>query len=142
MPRRTQESAAFFLYSGRQPIIWDPWLPTTLLARAARFSYSCGMPHNTSQPDSGSPEEGQRAVPITSRFLFVDVAAQRAKQLRRGAQPPSDIPRTSSSASRWKKFASALSNTRCRFAPTVAASPLPEAVRATARNGNFAQPFA
>lgn len=25
------------------------------------------------------------AVPITSRFLFVDVAAQRAKQLRRGA---------------------------------------------------------
>ncbi|HJR58495.1 MAG TPA: DNA-directed RNA polymerase subunit omega [Vicinamibacterales bacterium] len=27
------------------------------------------------------------AVPITSRFLFVDVAAQRAKQLRRGAVP-------------------------------------------------------
>ena len=25
--------------------------------------------------------------PITSRFLFVDVAAQRAKQLRRGALP-------------------------------------------------------
>ena len=25
--------------------------------------------------------------PITSRFLFVDVAAQRAKQLRRGAVP-------------------------------------------------------
>jgi DNA-directed RNA polymerase subunit K/omega len=25
------------------------------------------------------------AAPITSRFLFVDVAAQRAKQLRRGA---------------------------------------------------------
>jgi DNA-directed RNA polymerase subunit K/omega len=28
-----------------------------------------------------------RAAPITSRFLFVDVAAQRAKQLRRGALP-------------------------------------------------------
>lgn len=27
------------------------------------------------------------ATPITSRFLFVDVAAQRAKQLRRGALP-------------------------------------------------------
>jgi DNA-directed RNA polymerase omega subunit len=30
------------------------------------------------------------AVPITSRFLFVDVAAQRAKQLRRGALPRLD----------------------------------------------------
>lgn len=29
----------------------------------------------------------QPARPITSRFLFVDVAAQRAKQLRRGALP-------------------------------------------------------
>jgi len=27
------------------------------------------------------------AAPINSRFLFVDVAAQRAKQLRRGALP-------------------------------------------------------
>lgn len=27
------------------------------------------------------------APPIRSRFLFVDVAAQRAKQLRRGAKP-------------------------------------------------------
>jgi DNA-directed RNA polymerase subunit K/omega len=32
-------------------------------------------------PDTHSAE------PITSRFLFVDVAAQRAKQLRRGALP-------------------------------------------------------
>ena len=31
----------------------------------------------------------QSAAPITSRFLFVDVAAQRAKQLRRGALPGS-----------------------------------------------------
>jgi DNA-directed RNA polymerase subunit K/omega len=29
--------------------------------------------------------------PITSRFLFVDVAAQRAKQLRRGALPRLDL---------------------------------------------------
>ena len=38
----------------------------------------------------GAPAEGaevERAAPITSRFLFVDVAAQRAKQLRRGALP-------------------------------------------------------
>ena len=33
------------------------------------------------------PVETQPAAPITSRFLFVDVAAQRAKQLRRGALP-------------------------------------------------------
>ena len=38
------------------------------------------------------------AAPITSRFLFVDVAAQRAKQLRRGAlsrldrHPPTQGP--------------------------------------------------
>ncbi|HJN45179.1 MAG: DNA-directed RNA polymerase subunit omega [Vicinamibacterales bacterium] len=31
------------------------------------------------------PEE--RMAPISGRFLFVDVAAQRAKQLRRGALP-------------------------------------------------------
>jgi DNA-directed RNA polymerase omega subunit len=31
------------------------------------------------------------APPITSRFLFVDVAAQRAKQLRRGALPRLDL---------------------------------------------------
>jgi DNA-directed RNA polymerase omega subunit len=33
--------------------------------------------------DSDTP--AQASAPITSRFLFVDVAAQRAKQLRRGA---------------------------------------------------------
>lgn len=36
------------------------------------------------EPGDELPE---RAAPITSRFLFVDVAAQRAKQLRRGALP-------------------------------------------------------
>ena len=34
-----------------------------------------------------TPEPEVPAPPITSRFLFVDVAAQRAKQLRRGALP-------------------------------------------------------
>jgi hypothetical protein len=34
----------------------------------------------------GAADRTQQA-PITSRFLFVDVAAQRAKQLRRGAVP-------------------------------------------------------
>jgi DNA-directed RNA polymerase subunit K/omega len=32
------------------------------------------------------PPVGPTAAPIRSRFLFVDVAAQRAKQLRRGAR--------------------------------------------------------
>ncbi len=34
----------------------------------------------------------ERVPPITNRFLFVDVAAQRAKQLRRGARPRLDAP--------------------------------------------------
>jgi DNA-directed RNA polymerase omega subunit len=34
--------------------------------------------------------EPERAAPISNRFLFVDVAAQRAKQLRRGARPRLD----------------------------------------------------
>jgi len=45
------------------------------------------MPQNVSQPDTyavGDHDE-ESTTPITSRFLFVDVAAQRAKQLRRGA---------------------------------------------------------
>jgi DNA-directed RNA polymerase omega subunit len=38
-----------------------------------------------------APEpEPERAAPIGNRFLFVDVAAQRAKQLRRGARPRLD----------------------------------------------------
>lgn len=36
---------------------------------------------------SESAQERLAPAPITSRFLFVDVAAQRAKQLRRGALP-------------------------------------------------------
>lgn len=42
----------------------------------------------------------EKAPPIESRFLFVDIAAMRAKQLRRGARPrldedgeaPRDLP--------------------------------------------------
>ena len=34
-----------------------------------------------------APVERPKAPPIESRFLFVDVAAMRAKQLRRGALP-------------------------------------------------------
>jgi DNA-directed RNA polymerase omega subunit len=41
----------------------------------------------TPQIDKPGVELPERAAPITSRFLFVDVAAQRAKQLRRGAVP-------------------------------------------------------
>jgi DNA-directed RNA polymerase subunit K/omega len=41
--------------------------------------------------DQASVEEGpvvfEKASPIESRFLYVDVAALRAKQLRRGARP-------------------------------------------------------
>ena len=36
---------------------------------------------------TGAEASAEPAAPITSRFLFVDVAAQRAKQLRRGALP-------------------------------------------------------
>lgn len=43
--------------------------------------------HDALEPESGPEEHGPRptAPPIESRFLFVDVAAMRAKQLRRGA---------------------------------------------------------
>jgi len=37
------------------------------------------------EPDTDDGD-GTSVVPITSRFLYVDVAAQRAKQLRRGAR--------------------------------------------------------
>jgi DNA-directed RNA polymerase omega subunit len=43
------------------------------------------MPQHSDQ-DARETDETKPA-PIGSRFLFVDVAAQRAKQLRRGALP-------------------------------------------------------
>jgi DNA-directed RNA polymerase omega subunit len=40
------------------------------------------------QSETGEPQiPSEPAPPISSRFLFVDVAALRAKQLRRGARP-------------------------------------------------------
>jgi DNA-directed RNA polymerase subunit K/omega len=48
--------------------------------------------------DDASGEPAQPAAPITSRFLFVDVAAQRAKQLRRGALPRVDRTLTAAPA--------------------------------------------
>jgi DNA-directed RNA polymerase subunit K/omega len=42
----------------------------------------------TTPSDPEAPVEPRpKALPIESRFLFVDVAAMRAKQLRRGALP-------------------------------------------------------
>ena len=49
------------------------------------------MSENTDLPDSAPeetpPAERPKAEPIDSRFMFVDIAALRAKQLRRGALP-------------------------------------------------------
>jgi DNA-directed RNA polymerase subunit K/omega len=45
--------------------------------------------------DVQEPQETQapeKAPPIQTRFLFVDVSAQRAKQLRRGARPRVPVP--------------------------------------------------
>ena len=39
-----------------------------------------------SEPAAEEPVQRPQAPPIESRFLFVDVAALRAKQLRRGAR--------------------------------------------------------
>ena len=49
------------------------------------------MAQDTQDPDPVA-EQTTPAPPITSRFLFVDVAAQRAKQLRRGALPRIERP--------------------------------------------------
>ena len=51
------------------------------------------------EPDA-RPEPRPKAAPILSRFLFVDVAAMRAKQLRRGALPRLDDDPHSSEAHR------------------------------------------
>ena len=45
------------------------------------------MAQHTDMPETAADDASEEPVePITSRFLFVDVAAQRAKQLRRGAR--------------------------------------------------------
>jgi DNA-directed RNA polymerase subunit K/omega len=43
-------------------------------------------PEVSVEVSDASVEPAEPAVPISSRFLFVDVAALRAKQLRRGAR--------------------------------------------------------
>lgn len=48
------------------------------------------MAHKETHDTDDDSADAQPAAPITSRFLFVDVAAQRAKQLRRGALPRLD----------------------------------------------------
>ena len=53
---------------------------------------------DTANESDTPPAPRPKAPPIESRFLFVDVAAMRAKQLRRGAlsrlDEPSDPPET------------------------------------------------
>ena len=45
------------------------------------------VPELTASEPEAPPAPRPKALPIESRFLFVDVAAMRAKQLRRGALP-------------------------------------------------------
>jgi DNA-directed RNA polymerase subunit K/omega len=45
------------------------------------------MAEDFEETDAPAPEPQEPATPIRDRFLFVDVAALRAKQLRRGALP-------------------------------------------------------
>lgn len=62
------------------------------------------MTNHDHSPDTAvQSEPAQPAPEITSRFLFVDVAAQRAKQLRRGALPR--IDRSTSAAHRLERVA-------------------------------------
>ena len=42
------------------------------------------------QEEVQAPEPIEPAPPVSNRFLFVDIAALRAKQLRRGARPRLD----------------------------------------------------
>lgn len=48
----------------------------------------------TPSPDADAEAPLEQSEAIESRFLFVDVAAQRAKQLRRGARPRLSAPGT------------------------------------------------
>ncbi|MSO56039.1 MAG: DNA-directed RNA polymerase subunit omega [Acidobacteria bacterium] len=49
------------------------------------------MEIDTEQPEeTATPESAEPAPFIHNRFLFVDIAAQRARQLRRGARPRLD----------------------------------------------------
>ncbi len=50
--------------------------------------------HDSLTPETALEPDAplEKAEPIDSRFLFVDAAAQRAKQLRRGARPRLSAP--------------------------------------------------
>ena len=61
------------------------------------------MAQNAETPAAGGDTPAEPAQPITSRFLFVDVAAQRAKQLRRGALPR--LPRGPASPHKLERIA-------------------------------------
>ena len=50
------------------------------------------MAQNDTHENTGAVDSTAPSPLITSRFLFVDVAAQRAKQLRRGALPRIERP--------------------------------------------------
>lgn len=55
----------------------------------------------TPSPEAEADTPLEQSVAIESRFLFVDVAAQRAKQLRRGARPRLSVPGTEPTAG-WR----------------------------------------
>lgn len=55
------------------------------------------------QTPEADPQAPERAEPIQSRFLFVDVAAQRAKQLRRGVVPR--VPRDAGATHKLERVA-------------------------------------
>ena len=61
------------------------------------------MAQTVDSQDTTAAESAESAAPITSRFLFVDVAAQRAKQLRRGALPR--LQRTHASPHKLERIA-------------------------------------
>ncbi len=58
---------------------------------------------NSPEPADAEPTPLEKAAPISSRFLFVDVAAQRAKQLRRGVVPR--VPRDAGAAHKLERVA-------------------------------------
>jgi DNA-directed RNA polymerase omega subunit len=55
------------------------------------------------QAAEAESQAATRAEPIQSRFLFVDVAAQRAKQLRRGVVPR--VPRDAGATHKLERIA-------------------------------------
>ena len=52
---------------------------------------SADLSDETAEPPA-PPEDREPMPPVESRFMFVDIAALRAKQLRRGALPRVTLP--------------------------------------------------